>query len=61
MALKRVAVAYKDKIPDYEAKAKEFGIENIPSSQEKDAEVIKSVSEDSLSTFKPRGGRKSGN
>jgi hypothetical protein len=40
MALKRVAVAYRDKIPGYEAKAVELGLVNIPSSSEKSAEVI---------------------
>jgi DNA topoisomerase-1 len=40
MALKRVAVAYRDKIPGYEEKAVELGLVNIPSSSEKSAEVI---------------------
>jgi lysophospholipase L1-like esterase len=40
MALKRVAVAYRDKIPGYDAKAAELGLVNIPSSSEKSAEVI---------------------
>jgi hypothetical protein len=40
LALKRVAVAYRAQIPDFEAKAKELGLENIPSSDEKKADVI---------------------
>ena len=40
MALRRVAVAYKDKIPDFAAKAEELGLKDIPSSQEKKAKVI---------------------
>lgn len=58
MALKRVAVAYRDKIPDFEAKAKELGIENIPSSQEKDAEVIKGASDGSVGASKKKIGKK---
>ena len=58
MALKRVAVAYRDKIPDFAAKAVALGIDNIPSSSEKDAEVIKGVS-DSIEV-KRKGGRKRG-
>ncbi len=40
MALRRVAVAYKDKIPDYDAKAPALGLKNIPSSREKSAKVM---------------------
>ena len=40
MALKRVAVAYRDKIPDFDAKTADLGLKNIPSSTEKSAEVI---------------------
>ncbi len=43
MALRRVAVAYKDKIPDYNEKAEELGLRNIPSSAEKSAEVMGGV------------------
>ncbi len=40
MALKRVAVAYRAQIPNYDARAKELGLVAIPSSDEKNAEVI---------------------
>lgn len=40
MALRRVAVAYKDKIPGYAEKADELGLRDVPSSQEKSAEVM---------------------
>ena len=40
IALKRVAVAYKDKIPNYEAKASALGLNDMPSSREKKAEVL---------------------
>ena len=40
VALKRVAVAYKDKIPDFSARAEELGLKDIPSSREKRAKVI---------------------
>ncbi len=43
MALRRVAVAYKDKIPGYAEKAAELGLTNVPSSTEKKAEVIDSA------------------
>ena len=43
MALRRVAVAYKDKIPGYAEKAAELGLKDIPSSREKSAEVIEGV------------------
>lgn len=59
MALKRVAVAYRDKIPDFEAKARELGIDNIPSSRDKDAEVIKGVTEEGARA-RPRTRKKSG-
>ena len=42
MALRRVAVAYRDKIPSFAEKAAELGLTNVPSSEEKSAEVIKS-------------------
>jgi DNA topoisomerase-1 len=56
MALKRVAVAYRDKIPDFAEKAAALGIENIPSSRDKDAEVIKGV--DGAVKVKRKGGKK---
>lgn len=59
MALKRVAVAYKDKIPDFEVKAKNLGISNIPSSRDKDAEVLKGV-EESSNEPKQKGRKKRG-
>ena len=40
LALKRVVVAYRDQIPDFETKAEEYGLTNIPSSEEKKAEVL---------------------
>ena len=40
MALKRVAVAYRDRIPGFDEKSAGLGLENIPSSSEKSAEVI---------------------
>ncbi|MGN0854013.1 MAG: type I DNA topoisomerase [Kiritimatiellia bacterium] len=40
MALRRVAVAYKNKIPGYAEKAAELGLKDIPSSREKSAEVM---------------------
>ena len=40
MALKRVAVAYHAQIPDYETRATELGLRQIPSSDEKNAEVV---------------------
>ncbi|MBR4258737.1 MAG: type I DNA topoisomerase [Kiritimatiellae bacterium] len=40
MALKRVAVAYRDKIPGYAEAAARLGLKDIPSSRDKDAEVI---------------------
>ena len=45
MALKRVVVAYRSQIPDYDAKAEELGLTDIPSSDEKKAEVIDGVAE----------------
>ncbi len=43
MALRRVAVAYRDRIPGYAEKADELGLKNIPSSTEKSAEVMGGV------------------
>ena len=40
IALKRVAVAYKDKIPGFAEKAEALGLKDIPSSREKSAQVI---------------------
>jgi len=40
IALKRVAVAYRSKIPDFAVRAEELGLKDIPSSREKSAEVI---------------------
>ena len=45
MALRRVVVAYKDQIPDYDAKAEALGLKDIPSSDEKKAEVLEGVAE----------------
>lgn len=41
MALRRVAVAYKDQIPDYDARATELGLRNVPSSEDKKARTIR--------------------
>jgi len=40
MALKRVAVAYRAKIPNFAEKAPELGLSDIPSSSDKSAQVI---------------------
>ena len=40
LALRRIAVAYKDKIPGYESRSEELGLTNVPSASEKSAEVI---------------------
>ena len=40
MALKRVLVSYKDKIPGYAEVAGPLGLDDIPSSRDKKAEVI---------------------
>ena len=40
LALRRVAVSYKDKIPGYDAKAQELGLNDIPSSRDKGAKVL---------------------
>ncbi len=45
MALRRVAVAYKDQIPDFDAKAEALGLKKIPSSREKSAEVLSGAAE----------------
>lgn len=45
MALKRVVVAYRSQIPDYDAKAEELGLTDIPSSEEKKAEVLDGAAE----------------
>ena len=42
MALRRVAVSYKDRIPGFAAKATELGLDSIPSSSDKQAEVLES-------------------
>ena len=39
LALKRVAVSYKDKIPDWDKHADELGLNDIPSSRDKSAKV----------------------
>ena len=52
MALRRVAVAYKDKIPGYAEKAAELGLKDIPSSSEKSAEVMDGAAK------KPRRGKR---
>ena len=46
LALKRVAVAYRAQIPDFDARAEALGLVNIPSSDEKKAEVIDRAGED---------------
>ena len=46
LALKRVAVAYRAQIPDFDARADELGLSNLPSSDEKKAEVLDRVGED---------------
>ena len=56
MALRRVAVAYKDKIPGFDAKAAELGLQNIPSSREKSAKVVEGA-EEKEPARKPRGKR----
>ncbi|MBR0197664.1 MAG: type I DNA topoisomerase [Kiritimatiellae bacterium] len=43
LALKRVAVSYKDQIPNYEKLAPELGLLNIPSSFDKEAQVLEGV------------------
>jgi len=45
MALRRVAVAYRDKIPDFESRSEGLGLANIPSSRDKDAEVMEGVAD----------------
>ena len=40
MALRRVIVAYRAQIPDYERRATELGLKDMPSSDDKSAEVI---------------------
>jgi DNA topoisomerase-1 len=40
MALKRVAVAYRAQIPDFDARAEALGLADLPSSDEKKAEVL---------------------
>ena len=40
LALKRVAVAYRAQIPDFDARAEALGLANLPSSEEKKAEVL---------------------
>ena len=40
IALKRVAVAYKDKIPGFEERAEALGLKDIPSSSDKTAKVL---------------------
>ena len=46
LALRRVAVSYKDKIPDYAEKAEALGLNDIPSSRDKDAKVLEGVQEE---------------
>ena len=45
MALKRVAVAYKAQIPNFDERAEALGLVNIPSSDEKKAEVLDGIDE----------------
>lgn len=40
MALKRVVVAYKDQIPDYAKAAVRLGLDKVPSSEDREAEVL---------------------
>ena len=40
IALKRVVVAYKDQIPDFDARAEALGVKDTPSSDDKQAEVM---------------------
>ena len=40
IALRRVVVAYRAQIPDYESRAAALGLKDIPSSENKAAEVI---------------------
>ena len=40
IALRRVVVAYRDQIPDYENRARDLGLKDVPSSDDKSAEVI---------------------
>ncbi len=46
LALRRVAVSYKDKIPSYAEKAQELGLNDIPSSRDKGAQVLEGVPEE---------------
>jgi len=39
IALKRVVVTYRDQLPDFEARAEELGLKNMPASDDKKAEV----------------------
>ncbi|MBE6381752.1 MAG: type I DNA topoisomerase [Lentisphaerae bacterium] len=57
MALKRVAVAYRSAIPDFDAKAEGLGLKGVPSSSEKSAEVVEGAA-DSKSTPKRRSRKK---
>ena len=61
MALRRVAVAYRDKIPDFESRSEGLGLANIPSSRDKDAEVMDGVADVAEVPEKKKGaGRKRG-
>ena len=40
VALRRVVVAYRAQIPDYEKCAAELGLKDVPSSEDKSAEVM---------------------
>ncbi len=46
MALRRVAVSYRDKIPEYDKHSAELGLDDIPSSREKNAQVLPPASEE---------------
>ncbi len=45
IALKRVAVAYRAQIPNFDSRAEALGLKNLPSSDEKKAEVLDGVDE----------------
>ncbi|MBQ6136411.1 MAG: type I DNA topoisomerase [Kiritimatiellae bacterium] len=56
MALRRVAVAYKDKIPGFAEKSVGLGLKDIPSSRDKSAEVV-GIGADRSEGEKPKKGR----
>ncbi|MBQ6457899.1 MAG: type I DNA topoisomerase [Kiritimatiellae bacterium] len=46
MALRRVAVAYKDRIPGFAEQAAELGLNDVPSSRDKSAKILESPGEE---------------